>query len=361
MSAGAEMEEREAFDAAEGGAGPRVAVFRADRLGDVVLSTPVAELLKTGLGARVTFVVREYARPVLDGNPFIDQVLTVDGLACRELAGRIRGQDASIALYASREAVWAPWLAGIPLRVGPLSRLRDLLFNRRFRQHRSACAAHEAEYNMDLARRGFGLKGSAWPRIFLSGKEEDWAAEYLKARHGLEAGQPFVLLHPGSGGSSKDLPLDKYRRIAEKLAGAGVSFLVSGNAEELAKYREEAVFKSGLMKEALPLRRFLALISRAGLLAGNSSGPLHCAAALDIPTVSFYPPLRVCSVRRWGPFSASPEKHLVFSPDGPVCDKCPPSCRLYPCMESLDAEKIFAGICGMLNGGSALAPPLKAG
>jgi len=350
-----------AFNAGERVEGPQVAVFRADRLGDVVLSTPVAELLKTGLGARVTFVVRKYASPVLEGNPFIDQVLTVDGLGCRELAGRICGQDASIALYASREAVWAPWLGGITLRVGPFSRLRDLLFNRRFRQHRSACAAHEAEYNMDLARRGFGLQGAAWPRIFLSGEEEEWAAEYLKARHGIEARQAFVLLHPGSGGSSKDLPLEKYRRIAEKLAGAGVPFLVSGNEEELAKYREEGGFKAGLMQEVLPLRRFLALIARAGLLAGNSSGPLHCAAALGISTVSFYPPLRVCSVRRWGPFSASPEKHLVFSPDGPVCDRCSPSCRLYPCMESLDAEEIFVGICRMLKGGSALTSSPEAG
>ena len=328
----------------------QVTVFRTDRIGDLVLSTPVAELLKTGLGARVTFVVREYARPVLEGNPFIDRVLTVDGLGYREIAERIRGQEASLALYASREAVWAPWLAGIPLRAGPFSRLRDLFFNRRFRQHRSACRQHEAEYNLELARLTFGLEGAAWPRIFLSKEETVWAEEYLKTNYGIGQEAAFVLLHPGSGGSSKDLPLDKYRWIATQLTAEGIPFLVSGSGEELTKYREEGWFKAGVIHEALPLRRFLALLGRAGLFVGNSTGPLHCAAALDVATVSFYPPLRVCSARRWGPFSERPEKHLVFSPDEPTCDKCRPSCRHYPsCMESLDTEKIVTGIGRMFK------------
>ena len=328
----------------------RIAVFRTDRIGDLVLATPVAELLKKRFpAAYLTFVVREYASPVLEQNPFIDKILTVDGLTYKEIAKQIQDNDVSLTLIAYKNAVFSPWLANIPVRIGPLSgspltKLRSLLFNLRFRQRRSASLQNEAQYMLDLARKAFGLEGDAYPRIYLTAKEQAWGQNYLETRYAIGPKERFIVLHPGSGGSSKDLPLAKFEKLAEKMNLAGMRFLVSGSAEELKSYSQLPGFKDYLMLEALPLRNYLALLANAALFVGGSTGPLHCAVALDVSTVSFYPLKRTYSPQRWGPFSAKPARHRVFSPPVPACRRCKPSCQYAPCMDLLNVEDIFTGI-----------------
>ena len=50
----------------------------------------------------------------------------------------------------------------------------------------------------------------------------------------------------------------------------------------------------------------MALIAKANLFIGNSSGPLHIACGFDIPTVSFLGP---SIPKRWWPQG---EKNIVF-------------------------------------------------
>jgi len=76
-----------------------------------------------------------------------------------------------------------------------------------------------------------------------------------------------------------------------------------------------------------------AVISKCCLFISNSTGPLHIAAALKIPTISFYSPVFVHSSKRWGPFQGN---NLVLTPDieCPSYWKCRgEKCRFYNCMD----------------------------
>ena len=51
-------------------------IVRTDRIGNVILSLPLAELVKSKYpSCKVTFLVREYTSSLIENNPFIDQIL----------------------------------------------------------------------------------------------------------------------------------------------------------------------------------------------------------------------------------------------------------------------------------------------
>jgi heptosyltransferase-2 len=198
----------------------------------------------------------------------------------------------------------------VPLRVGPASKVFSILFNRRVWQHRSKGQRHEADYNLELLA-PLGIPFERTPtEVCLSDEERDWAQPFLK-RHGIEPGNPFVCLHPGSGGSSPRWPWENFLELGTRLrkAGAAVAW-TSGPGEE----RPRTDFPD---LHGLTVRQLAAVYGAARLVVSNSTGPLHLAVAMGTPTVSIYAPDAACHPRRWGPYPAYATKdprHAVLMP-----------------------------------------------
>jgi ADP-heptose:LPS heptosyltransferase len=328
----------------------RVLLIRTDRIGDLVLSAAAAEFVKKHLpAAKVTFLVREYSKAVLENNPFVDEIITTDGLSLRELAAKIKAHDLSIAMYANKTAVYAPLFAKIPFRAGPFSKLRSVFLNIRVIQNRSKSIKNEAEYNLELLGRVFkvGLNEKIYPKIYLTEAEREEGAAYLLNKHGVNVkmGDSFLILHPGGGGSSIYLPKERFFRLAEMLNGQGVKFIITGSAEEIAEYkRDYKDFNETFLEEGIALRKFFSVISFARVFVAGSTGPIHSAGALGVKTIGFYPNLKTSSAIRWGVFRGDSENSFIFSPDVPPCKKCRLFCSYYPCMEKIDIEAVFKKI-----------------
>ena len=332
-------------------------VFRTDRIGDTVLSVQVAELLKKHYpDSKVAFVVRNYTKPILQNNPFVDDVISIDDFSQSELVAFLKAKkfDISISLFASKEAVFVPFLAKIPIRIGPMSKLRSVLFNIGIRQNRSASKKNEAEYNLDLLK-PLGIDEICYPKIYLTETEKAFGKDYF-VNLGLNETDKLVILHPGSGGSSKDWSLNKYFKLSKLLTlliSQNVKVFISGSEKELNLYREYLckyeLDKNCLMHKELDIRKFFALLARADLFVSNSTGPLHCAASLGIKTVSFYPPIKTCKSLRWGPFSEFEKNHFVFTPKVDECKKCTDECSHYLCMDMIEEHLVLAKISEMLK------------
>src|SRR5438045_3750728 len=117
----------------------RILIARTDRLGDVLLTTPVASALRARFpGVHITWLVRDYTAPLLKHNPDVDDIL-IDHGTTRELTKQLQqGRfDAAIIAFPRWRVVWAAWRARIPRRVGPASKLYSALLTDRVWQHRS--------------------------------------------------------------------------------------------------------------------------------------------------------------------------------------------------------------------------------
>lgn len=348
----------------------RILVIRPDRIGDVILSTPVLEVIRRHYPkAKLTMMVQELVAPLIRGLPSVDQVLIYEPKGRHagfrgffRLVDDLRKGRFRIAIVLQTEwrLALATVLADIRYRVGPLSRPHSfLLFNRGIRQRRSQVEMHEADYNLQLLRR-LGIRvgtRNVSTTVAVSNEKREWAHGWLK-EHGWKEGESLVAVHPGMGGSALNWPEANYIELIRALVrdsggprgAGGPKVLVTGGPGEgaLLSRVEEALRET---RAADPSRLIFyggpgtgtvdhlgALFAQASLVVAPSTGPVHVAVALGKPVLTFYPPIRVQSAVRWGPYVREESQVAVMVPEV-YCGqdfKCAgPSCHYYSCMKGL--------------------------
>jgi len=357
----------------------KILVVRPDRIGDVVLSTPVFEALKShNLDAEVSVLVRDQVVPVVEHNPFVSKVLAYSPTTTHKgfsgfwrLVRDIRNgrYDVAVVLQVQFVVTLAVFFAGVRHRLGPYSKWYSLLFfNRGTRQSRSNVEMHEADYNLMLLRRlGIRVPSRKYqPVIVVDADAKDRMRAYLRDC-GFEDGSRFVVLHPGMGGSALNWPKGYYVDLVTLLILRGVNVMITGSSAERALVESvvhETETRLGAKTTAALLRKFvganshsglwdfMALQSLSSLVIAPSTGPLHIATALGKPTVSFFSPIRVQSALRWGPYVNDESRHTVLVPDA-LCGqdfKCAgKKCYFYFCMERLSVEEAVNNVLKQLG------------
>ena len=341
----------------------RILVARPDRLGDVILSTPVLDVLKSHYpGSHLTFLVRDPVVSVVKGLRSVDQIMVYDPEGRHKGVGgffrlmeevRKNNFQIGVVLQSQLRIAAALFGAGVPHRVGSLAKPHSFLFyNRGSQQHRSQVEMHEADYNLQLLRTlGIRTGTRKVPTAVHFSSEPGGAREFAQkwlAEKGwkADAGTKLVVVHPGMGGSALNWPEAHYIELIRLLCKEGHQVLVTGGPgeglllsriqDELAHSSARAIFYGGAGAGAVD--QLAALMSFASVVVAPSTGPLHLAVALGIPVVTFYPPVRVQSAIRWGPYVSEQSKASILVPEV-YCGQdfhCIGSlCNYHPCMKSM--------------------------
>jgi ADP-heptose:LPS heptosyltransferase len=324
-------------------------VFRTDKIGDLVLSLPVAEALKEARpGARVAFVVSPGTSEIARACPFIDDVIDFDEAhrsvpAILELARALKAAEARTAVFLrpTFAGALAARIARVPARVGTSYRYYSLLFNRRVREHRRQAERHEIDYNLGVLAAAVELKSRAYtPKMVVPAASRDYAARAL-AQMGLRR-KSFVIIHPGSAGSARNLPAKSFARLADIVEGRlRIDTLVTAGPADAEAVREMTCsrkIRSRTLIGAPSLLDLAGVLAEACVFISGSTGPMHVAAAVGTPTISFFSPARTSSPRRWQPTGAI--KHVIMPPV-PECPRCVGSrCEYFDCMERIDVDQV---------------------
>ncbi len=317
-----------------------ILLVRPDGIGDEILSLPVATALRRTMpGARLSFLSSAYAAPVLAHHPDLDEVLTVTGQETfGELVRLFRNNvDATLFLKPFRRLVTAAWLARVPLRVGTGYRWYSFLLNRRVYEHRSDFSRHESAYNLGLLR-GLGLSPGEVtpPRLVVTAEEQEWARAFLGGFSRLR-----VVVHPGGFSSRLWKPVH-FRDLVFRLAGQGREVILTGTAAERDKFRADTGISQwpiGVrdLMGMVTIRQLMAVIAESQAVVSLSTGPMHVAAALGVPTVSLCDPRRQQSPTRWEPLGTG----VVLKPDVPTCEKCIyEACPYWDCLDRITVETV---------------------
>ena len=101
----------------------------------------------------------------------------------------------------------------------------------------------------------------------------------------------FAILNPGAGWGAKRWPAERYARVAQALADQGMrSILNYGPGEEALALAAETASGGAANAFRSSITELIAVTRRAKLFIGGDTGPLHLAAALQIPVVGIYGP-----------------------------------------------------------------------
>ena len=112
-----------------------------------------------------------------------------------------------------------------------------------------------------------------------------------------------LILHPGSGGTSKRWPAERFAELARR---AAAPLILLGPAEDdLA-----SAFDGLPLARDLPLPRVVATLAKARAFVGNDSGVSHLASWL-CPTLALFGPT---DPKVWAP--AGPMTQVLTAPKG---------------------------------------------
>ena len=332
----------------------KVLITRTDRIGDVVLSTPVFISLKKSFpSVSISVLVRPYTKEIVTDNPNLDEVIiydpegehkTIGGLL--KLAKEIEKKnfDTALILFLDFKVGLLTYLSKIPKRIGPGTKLAQIFLTDRIKQHRSKVDKHETDYNLELAEI-LGAKPIRQSEIYIPyeiTKNIDNFFSLIVNRQS-SISNPIVGIHPGSGGSARNWKPERYAELADKIIDktGAVIFVTGSPAEDELLDRLVSIIKGKAFKYISygGLKELAAVIERFNVLVGPSTGPIHIATAVGTPVVSIYCPIFVCQPKRWGPIG---KNDIAIVPDVPFCERCVfEDCKYYDCMDRISVDRVF--------------------
>ncbi|MDD5026922.1 MAG: lipopolysaccharide heptosyltransferase II [Candidatus Omnitrophica bacterium] len=292
----------------------RILIARTDRIGDVLLSTPVIKALRDKYPqAYIAMMVSPYAKDIVEGNPYLDKVIIYDKdgahkswLNSLKFSRGLKKKkfDLALILHPVNRAHLVSFLAGIPRRVGYDRKLGFLLTDR-IKHTKQLGEKHELEYNLDLLKH---LNIEAQEKDLympLKPESEEWVKELFKQENIHEADK-LLAIHPAASCPSKVWPVERFAQAADKLAQSyGLKvFIVAGPrdlklAEALVKYMRSSVIN---LAGKTSVSQLASLLKRCALFISNDSGPVHIACAVGTPVISIFGRNQAgLSPRRWGP------------------------------------------------------------
>ena len=263
-------------------------VLRTDRIGDLVLSTPLLTDLRAYYRhARITVLAPSQPLSVLHAHPAVDRLLALEA---PRLPDEVRGRfdlvldltpDATLVGARLAKATGAPWRAGFRAAG------REVFFTLPSPPARRE--RHIVDLNGDLLT-ALGIPApTRVPVLHLTPAERKAAEARTMA---LGAASPRVVVHPGGHYPSQRWAPERFAEVIARLTEShgAACIVVSGPGEERLAERIARLTPDALLPGPLDVRGLMGILALADLYVGNNSGPLHLAAALGVPTLSLMGP-----------------------------------------------------------------------
>jgi heptosyltransferase III len=318
-----------------------IIISRTDSIGDVVLTLPIAKILKEAFPEiKIAFLGREYTKPVILACKYVDEFIDLKDFLKNEIQICNEKPEAILHVFPVAAIAKKAKQLRIPLRIGTTNRIYHwLTCNKLVRVSRKKSELHEAQLNLQLLQpfginKIFSLKEIA--TTFGLEKTVPLKPEFL----GLLNPKKFnLILHPQSQGSAREWGIENFMTLIQSLDLKRYNIFISGTKKEhellqplLAAVGESITDISGKMD----LSQFISFINQCDGLVANSTGPLHIAAALNKYAFGIYASMRPIHPGRWAPLGRK-AKVFVLNKE---CNDCRDNENACDCIKEVPPEWI---------------------
>ena len=299
-------------------------MVRLGAMGDVIHALPaVAALRRARPDLRIGWLIEErwsellcareseYEAPISPLKPLVDSIHISNFAAWRRAMlsdetwremrecirdVRSRKYDAVVDLQGAIRSAITGRIVGASQRIGstqPREAPARLFYTRSI----DTQGDHVVEHALSLVSAVAGEKLEYAPPPFPRDPvREEWAEQWIATL----GARSFAIVNPGAGWGAKRWPAECYGAVARALHDRGLAVLINhGPGEEpLANAVRQA---SGGTAHLLTcsIAELIAITRRARLFIGGDTGPMHLAAALNVPVVALFGPTRP---QRNGPY-----------------------------------------------------------
>jgi len=290
-------------------------------IGDVVLTLPVIQSLRRAYPvARISVVVKSPADELLMGHPAVNTVLTLPSGRETGFWEKVKfarnlkkfNFDVGVVFPNSLSSAFFLSLTGVKYRLGYATEGRDVLLTHPVKTtSRLKKSQYRVEYFFKILS---SLKLDAPDREFASliSQEGDATTREVLLDMGLDAGEEFLALHPGTSKVERGWHAERFGILCQKLIKEdGVRLVLLGTQKEsqlLDRIKNSA--QPGAIKVIPPvnLRVLAGLLRKSRLFIGNDSGMMHLAAMVGVPVLGIFGP---GSPETTGPYMVTEKQEMV--------------------------------------------------
>jgi len=333
-------------------------IVKLSSVGDIIHALPVAYTLRKKYpNCKITWITEKLGVQILENNPVIDELITVDTKTWRKWLlnitdyGKLIGViAATIKTLRKKKYDYAVDLQGLMksgailrlLRAGekwgfPPHRAREsysaLFSNRKISD--SFFGGHVVDQNLAFAY----LMGCDEPvkkiEFYCSEEEKRTIDNFVDS---LDTTRNLIAVNPGSGWKTKNWPAENYREICEYCHSNlnGIPVLTWGPGEEsLVTPIHHKLKTQTVMAPPTNLRQLSYLLKKCHFAIGGDTGPIHMAAAQNIPVVAIIGP---SDPKRNGPMGQNHE--ILYNPlECSCCYK--KECTDPRCITSITVDQVI--------------------
>ena len=301
-----------------------ILVVRTDKLGDFVTILPALYILKENNSShKIVVCIASLNKQLALSCPFIDDIIVYENEdTIFSLAKKIRKQkiDASITMFSNSKVAFAQFLARIPLRIAPATKIAQIFYNKRVVQRRSEVKMAEFEYNIELCKTLIPEIDTSYKKPLL--RYDDAKNVYDVFCINNDISRDVMAFHIGFGGSSDaNWNSAEYEQLIRTvLKTKKYQVVLTFGPDEKKLYEEmqirlrdeDVVFYHSLDG----LVYFAKLVSQFKLFVSTSTGTYHIASAVGCPTMTFFGDSLFASASRWKSIGeVKLQKHYMLPTD----------------------------------------------
>jgi lipopolysaccharide heptosyltransferase II len=329
----------------------KILVMRLSSIGDIILTTPLLRSLRKAYPeAHITFVIKKQFAELLNGSPFINELIPFDksegfaGLRRMKRQLRERHFDVFIDIHKNWRSRYLRMGLGIKLTTTYPKYIfrRTLLIWLKLNLYRKLKPVY-LRYFDSVRKLGIKYDGQG-TEIHVSQAVTEKVRNML-SDEGFHFNAPLVIICPGATYFNKRWKTEGFIETARTLIRQRSAFIViHGGKEDMALCKEitDGISPGAVsMAGKLSLSESAALLSLGTLVIANDSGLLHLAQSQKKPVVGIYGP----TTRELGFFPLEQKSTVVevslpcrpCTPKG--LDYCPK--KHFRCMNEISAEQVI--------------------
>ncbi|MBF0538149.1 MAG: glycosyltransferase family 9 protein [Nitrospirae bacterium] len=325
----------------------KILIIKPSSLGDVIHALPfLSALCNTYPQAKPHWVIARGLHDLLDGHPMIKKLWVIDKdqwkrpmrvkesiaeLNALRVGLREERFDVVVDLQGLFRSGVIAALSGCPLRIGfKEAREGSRLFYNQLVEGGSGL--HAVDRYLRVATTALGCKGGS----------VDFPLPVTREPAGLlGALEDFTVIAPGARWQTKQWEAEKFAQVAARLPLPSVVIGSTGDTEVAAAVVAGSGQKAINLAGRTSLKELVGIISRARLMLTNDTGPMHIAAALNVPVFAVFGPT---DPRLTGPYGSYGSFGHVFR-TGIACSPCrKKNCRTKKCMRDLSFQSVYETI-----------------
>ena len=314
----------------------RILLITLSNIGDVVLTTPVLNVLGREFpDARLDVMVGPLGKDIFKSNPRVFKVIVynkhIPVNEKRRLINKLRGIKYDL-IVDLRNTLF-PLLVGSKYRTSPIIKAPEDM------------SPHKKDSHLwKLKQLGIATEGSRFS-VFIDEKTQAHVDGLIDKMSGKEN---LVTISPGSKSLIKKWNFKSFVRLCDRLSDElGMAIVMVGDESDRPLVNEiESSSKNKIYNLAgrTSIIELAYLIRRSRLLVTNDSAPLHLGSAMETRVLAIFGPT---DPRKYGPLGSQNKvikKDLHCSP----CELA--QCRFnHECMKSITADEVFEAAKEMLE------------